>query len=307
MPLFRYFILASLMKKAIIIISTFIVLVGCLSQEIKPTPDQTTRGCLIKENITLQVKNNTWFIESNFFEYNKDGNPSKRLLLDSKGKVKKMHIIDYEGNRIKTVKKYLGNEEKNDSLESYKTYDISNDFLSMVVHIYVRKPNTNVFYEYNTQMLDFIRNERGELKLTKVEIVKNTAKPKDDAARTGSYYRYEYDSEYRNFYKVYSKEPNEPNETLIDEVTGSSRISKNPWNANIWLSLMANYSATWLYEDGDWNESSPLVLKDNDLVGYYLQYEVNSEGFPCSATIKKPDYTNFPGELKYYYYNCDCK
>ncbi len=281
---------------------------NCKLQEI--TIIQPTNNCLVKEvsfytNYGINNGILKWDYQTQSFEYNKDGNPIKRIFYDKNRNIEYIHTMEYAKNRLTKVNNYKGKEIKIENLLFIKTYDISDDFSSLVEHIFSRTGNNNQFSETETLILDFVRNKDGELKNTKIERAKITAKPNDESSRLGIYLRLEYDGENKNLYRRWKMDPREANyEQGYGESVGYDLNGKNPWNANIWLSLIRSYDDdnSYLSEGGSWNENN---LALNNYEQYYL-YELNKQGFPCSVTFKRPDFTNFPFDQRIVYYNCDC-
>lgn len=279
---------------------------GCLQQEIKPTPDQSTRKCLIRELSSYSAQGSTWGIVTQTFTYNQDGNPIRRQLLDVNRNPTITLTFEYEGLRLKRANEYAGKTQTPENLKRYKTYELDEDFTRLVEHTFARN-NLGKYDEILTRLFEFVRNQEGNIKLGKIEDTGPEATPADLRSRRGVYTRFEYDEEQRNVVRVWRKQGGD--EFLVNTFGGFDLNGRSPWNANIWLSLTRSYDADFVGSTGFWNENNLALFSSGSGAQslFYSLYELNAEGFPCLSTAKRSDNVAYIDETLWYYFNCGCR
>ena len=287
--------------------SLMLLLTACLQQEIRPTPDKNTRGCLIKQKDDYTGYGNNWELKSQVFEYNTDGNPVRRTFIDIKRKVTEIHTMEYEGLRLKRINQYKGDTENPANLTAYKTIAISADFRVMIEHTFQRR-DASSFQETLTRVLEFFRNDKGDLKLSLNELVTSEATPEKIGQRLGWYWRLEYDTKNENVARRTYRLP--PDTTVQVQYTlgGFDLNGRSPWNVNFWLSYLRDLDNDFITGDGYWSENNvALLAPGGNKTLFFIIYELNGAGFPCVSYSERAD--RVPDSFKsfYYYYNCDCQ
>jgi hypothetical protein len=305
------------MKKILKILFISLTLVGCLSQNIELKPVNKITDCLIKEITTVKGVKPNWTIETQEFTYDKNGNPTKWIIKEQNNLPIWELRLFYENNKLIRVEKdtsvrdnrqaTFGNIVYKFSKHSIKNFTINADFSEMLVersnydNYPLLPPDKRPLIPDNQQKLRFSRNPANEIKFDGSDTLQNLGNIK--------YTAYIYEDNSKN--NVLEKHFGEKIRTtysgvIVTKSNGFWRNVKNPFSANIWLSLVADYNTYSGYriEGGNWNKNMQSIDPTNNFI---TTYETNAEGFPCRLTTKNPDFSPYPLEIRYYYLNCDCK
>lgn len=290
-------------------------LIGCLSPNIELKPVKKTTDCLIREISTVKGVKSNIVIETQEFTYNSNGNPIKWIIKNQNNVILMEFRMFYENNRLIRVEKdssitatnwrlasFVGSESYNK--HSIKYFKINADFSEIIVDrltwkyfIPDNKPTAipSQLNAENQQKLKFSRNKENELKIDCTYVLQNS-KIKD-------FWVHKYDDSLKS--NVVSKQIR-GFASFPEILIGFWRNVKNPFSANIYLSLIANYDnySGYKLEGGNWNKNMESI---DPLKNFITTYETNEEGFPCRLTTKNPDFSPYPLEVRYYYNNCDCK
>lgn len=293
------------MKNTLKILGISLALFGCLSQNIELKPVKKVTDCLLKEayflaysdpfNVTAKP---SLEIQTSLFVYNENGNPSSWTVVDEKGGIIWQIKLEYENNKLKQVKRYeYCKNSKKIEMNAIKTYEIKDDFSEMIVSQTYVDSCQNFFEASAPQKLKFSRFASSQNELKFIESFYLDIEDKTKIIEKAALY--EYDFEKNNILKKHDYKYG-----IVEEAKGFLKNIRSPFNTNIWFSLIINYREDWELEGGDWSRNVQSIEPESNIIS---TYQTNSEGFPCVINAKNLDFTPFPIEGRYYYYNCDCK
>ncbi|MEZ0609421.1 hypothetical protein ACAW74_12935 [Fibrella sp. WM1] len=281
-------------------------LIGCLQQELTPTPDQNTRSCLIRQVDSYDVQGGNWSLRSQVFDYNKAGDPIRQTFIDSKRNITKIITIEYDGLRPTRINQYEGEAETPANLTMYKTLVISANYDVIIDHTFERRDN-NQYAETVTLAKQFFRNQAGALKLRRTDFVTPAATPDSIGTRLGTYWRNEYDAKNENVVQRFFKQADWAQEQVQYTQGGFDMNGRSPWNASLWLAYTRSLGPDFRTGEGFWSENNiALQAGGTGQTTFFYNYEINSAGFPCVGYVKRADNVVEPGQSYYYYYNCPC-
>ncbi len=291
------------------------LLIGCLNPNIELNPVKKVTDCLIREISTVRGVN----VETQEFTYDNNGNPTKWVVKDGNNLNTWELRLFYENNKLIRIEKDTSQRDNRQlslgiivykfSTHSVKNFKISSDFSEMLVERFDYRNNPpfvppttpRALTLSNKQKLKFKRNPDNELKfagsedLVNLGNIRSTSYNYDDILMSNVISKY-----------FWEKVPTSISSVKVIKSNGFWKNVKNPFNANIWLSLIADYNTYSGYEieGGNWSKNMQSVDPNSTFI---TTYETNAEGFPCRLTTKNPDFSPYPLEVRYYYNNCDCK
>ncbi len=304
------------MKNLYKLIFVAFVLIGCLGPNIELKPVKKLTDCLIKEISIVKGVKPFLTIETQEFTYDNNGNPTKWIIKEQNNlRIWELRLF-YENNKLKRVEKdtsiidsrqlKLGNIVYLFTENSIKNYTVNANFSEIIVdrfnyiHNPTLPPKTPPSLILNNQQkLRFSRNLNNELKFDNSYDLQNLGNIKSTS------YLYDDDLKSNVFEKQYWQvKPSSG--VIVLKSNGFWKNVKNPFSANIWLSLISDYNTNTGYniEGGNWSKNMQSIDPINN---YITSYETNAEGFPCRLTTKNSDFSPYPLEVRYYYHNCDCK